>query len=84
MKESMVLPAIGLRILFNGARTLHGPIAVTPQAKPQEGPPAIPDRYDLSGNVPNLFNPQTTIAYQVPEASEVTLTGTRLDRWSGR
>ena len=58
---------------FEGRGVQHRPIAVTPQAKAQEEQQSIPDRYDLSVNVPNPFNPQTTIAYQLPEESEVTL-----------
>ena len=53
-------------VAFDGTRTMHGPIAVTPQS-------SIPDRYDLSVNVPNPFNPQTTITYQLAEASSVKL-----------
>lgn len=60
-------------VAFDGATAQHGPIAVTPQAKAQEIETQTPDRYDLSVNVPNPFNPQTTIAYQLPEASEVSL-----------
>ena len=61
-------------VAFDGTTMLHGPIAVTPQAETQEEQQAIPDRYDLSVNVPNPFNPQTTIRYQLPKASSVKLT----------
>ena len=34
---------------------------------------AIPVEYQLKGNYPNPFNPETVIEYGIPEAAEVTL-----------
>jgi len=34
----------------------------------------IPDRFDISANYPNPFNPTTTLKYQIPQTSEVTIT----------
>jgi len=34
----------------------------------------VPDRYALYPNRPNPFNPVTTLGYDLPEASDVTLT----------
>ena len=34
---------------------------------------ALPDRFELTGNYPNPFNPQTTIAFSMPEAAAVRL-----------
>jgi hypothetical protein len=38
-----------------------------------ESLPAAPTAFRLSQNVPNPFNPETTVTYEVPQASEVTI-----------
>ena len=61
-------------VAFDGTRTMHGPISVAPQAKEAAEVQALPTDFGLSQNVPNPFNPQTTLTYRLPEASEVRLT----------
>jgi hypothetical protein len=47
------------------SKTFYGPLSV------QTG--KAPDKFALSQNYPNPFNPRTEIAYQITEASKVTL-----------
>lgn len=39
-----------------------------------ENTPALPARYSLAQNYPNPFNPSTTISFELPATSRVTLT----------
>jgi hypothetical protein len=62
-------------VAFDGRTARHEPISVTPRARILDTEQRyLPDRYELSANVPNPFNPRTEVSYQLPEASEVRLT----------
>jgi hypothetical protein len=51
---------------LDGIKTLHDPISVTVALQ-------VPMVYTLHPNYPNPFNPVTTLAYDLPEASDVIL-----------
>ena len=56
-----------------GSSANSNTITVGPLTHIQQIPSDLPLTYDLSQNYPNPFNPSTTISYQIPSESFVTL-----------
>lgn len=58
---------------FSDSLTLFGPAGATVTDVAQENESMGPTTYQLLQNYPNPFNPETTIKYQVPKTSPVSL-----------
>jgi len=66
-----VLTADGEEIVLDGMGTVSLPGSVTQMTLNRV--PEIPETFGLEQNFPNPFNPVTTISYQIPEASDVSI-----------
>ncbi|MCK6614688.1 MAG: immune inhibitor A [Ignavibacteriaceae bacterium] len=52
------------QIDFNGSYSYYGPVTLSASA---------PEKFELLGNYPNPFNPETSIRFSLPEAGSVSL-----------
>jgi hypothetical protein len=69
---SGVLPDLSLDWVAVNGRILT-PLDMAPESQDAIVEPMMPDQFALHQNVPNPFNPQTTISFDVPENSEVSI-----------
>ncbi len=57
-------------VSLDGTLKLHGPIATAAASTAQN---ALPQQFELLPNTPNPFNPETTLAFTLCEATDATL-----------
>jgi hypothetical protein len=65
--EPLAGPAMNYRLKqidFNGSYSYYGPVVLNN---------SVPDKFELLGNYPNPFNPETSIRFSLPEAGSVSL-----------
>lgn len=73
LSDGFMVENVVIRLHFAGSTVLLKRLSQPPEVPPNALPGLI-ENFVLSGNFPNPFNPSTTIDFQIPKDSRVTIT----------
>jgi hypothetical protein len=73
LSDGFLVQDVVIRLRFAGSTALLKRLSQPPEVQPN-ALPGLVENFVLSGNFPNPFNPSTTIDFQIPKDSRVTIT----------